>query len=144
MTAPFYSLLLAGFLVLLQAGLMLSVGMHRLRGQFVGIGDDLDLERKVRRHGNLAENSGLFLAALATLEIVSGSTDLLLGLCLLFAIARVMHAIGFSSMAGSHGHELHGPRKLFAGARMIGAFGTIFAAMGLAYAALAVWLSSGA
>ncbi|MHA7820909.1 MAG: MAPEG family protein [Erythrobacter sp.] len=132
MTIPLYTALTAAFLILLQVGLMISVGTHRLKGQFIGIGEDRDLERKVRRHGNLAENAGLFVAALALLELIVGQTPTVLVLCLTFVVARIAHAVGFSSLAGSHGDDLAGARRLFAGARLIGAFGTLLAALGIA------------
>lgn len=134
MTTPYFTAFLGAFLVLLQAGLMLSVGSHRLKGQFVGNGDDPDLERKVRRHGNLAENAGLFLAALAVLELMEGQSTIVLALCTVFAVARIAHAVGFTSLAGSHGENLTGGRRLFALARIVGAFGTLLSALGIAVA----------
>ncbi len=133
MNLPLYSAILGAFLVVLQVGLMLSVGLHRSKGQFIGNGDDRDLERKVRRHGNLAENSGLFLVVIALLEILVGQTTYVFALCILFAAARLLHALGFSSLAGSHGEDLSGGRKAFAGMRALGAMGTLLTAVGLAY-----------
>lgn len=132
MNAPLYAAALGAFLIILQVALMLTVGFHRTRGTFIGTGDDKDLERKIRRHGNLAENSGLFLAVIALLEILVGQTGLVATLCMLFAAARTLHAIGFSSLAGSHGEDLTGGRKLFAAARAMGAFGTLLTALGAA------------
>lgn len=132
MNLPLYTALLGAFLIVLQVVLMLSVGLHRAKGQFIGIGEDRDLERKVRRHGNLAENSGLFLVVLALLEIIVGQTSWVLGLCILFGTARLLHAIGFSSLAGSHGDDLTGGRKAFAGMRAMGAMGTLLTAVGAA------------
>ncbi|WP_432201328.1 MAPEG family protein [Erythrobacter sp. W53] len=132
MNLPLYTALLGAFLIVLQVILMLSVGLHRAKGQFIGNGDDRDLERKVRRHGNLAENSGLFLVVLALLEIIAGQTSWVLGLCILFGVARLLHAVGFSSLAGSHGEDLTGARKAFAGMRAMGAFGTLATALGAA------------
>ncbi|MFN2098988.1 MAPEG family protein [Altererythrobacter sp. MF3-039] len=132
MNLPIYTAALGAFLILLQVGLMLSVGLHRTKGPFIGLDGNKELERKVRRHGNLAENSGLFLAVLAILELLVGQTAYVAGLCALFAFARIMHAIGFSSLAGSHGEDLTGGRKLFAGARAMGAFGTLLTALGAA------------
>ncbi len=134
MNIPTYTAILAAFLVLLQVVLMLSVGIHRSKGKFAGHEGDRNLERKVRRHGNLAENSGLFLAVLAILEILVGQTTLVLTLCIIFAAARLLHAIGFSSLAGSHGENLTGGRKGFAAARGLGALGTLITALGSAWA----------
>jgi uncharacterized membrane protein YecN with MAPEG domain len=130
---PIYTAMLGAFLIVFQVLLMVSVGVHRGRGQFIGVGDDRDLERKVRRHGNLAENSGLFLVVIALLEMIVGQTVYVAAVCAAFAAARVLHAAGFSSLAGSHGEDLTGARKAFAGMRAIGAFGTLGVALALAW-----------
>ncbi|MDN3646601.1 MAPEG family protein [Pontixanthobacter aestiaquae] len=132
MNLPLYTAQLGAFLIVLQVVLMIAVGVHRAKGAFIGHDGDPDLERKVRRHGNLAENSGLFLAAFALLELIVGQTTWVLTLCLLFAAARALHAVGFSSRAGSHGEDLTGGRKLFAAARAMGAMGTLLSAFGVA------------
>ncbi|MBV7265263.1 MAPEG family protein [Erythrobacter ani] len=133
MNLPVYTAALGAFVIVLQVALMLSVGLHRSKGQFIGIGEDRDLERKVRRHGNLAENSGLFLVVIALFEMLVGQTTYVLVLCLVFAAARLLHALGFSSLAGSHGDDLTGARKAFAGMRAMGAFGTLGVALGSAF-----------
>ncbi|MDJ0641604.1 MAG: MAPEG family protein [Erythrobacter sp.] len=133
MNLPVYAAALGAFLILLQAGLMLTVGWHRTKGQFIGIGEDRELERKVRRHGNLAENSGLFLVVIALFEMLVGQSTFVLVLCVIFAVARSLHALGFSSLAGSHGEDLTGGRKAFAGMRALGAFGTAGVAFGSAW-----------
>ena len=130
---PIYSAALGAFLILLQVGLMLTVGLHRAKGQFIGNGNDRDLERKVRRHGNLAENAGLFLIVIALFEMIVGQTTYVAAVCLAFAIARILHAIGFSSLAGSHGDDLTGVRRGFAAMRALGAFGTLGVALALAW-----------
>ncbi|WP_114520928.1 MAPEG family protein [Altererythrobacter sp. ZODW24] len=140
MNIPAYTALLAAFLVILQVVLMLSVGLHRSKGKFVGHEGDRDLERKVRRHGNLAENSGLFLAVLVILEILVGQTTMVLTLCIIFAVARLLHAVGFASLAGSHGEDLTGARKGFAAARAMGAMGTLITAVGSAWALIGTQL----
>ena len=132
-TLPIYTAALGAFLIVFQVALMLSVGLHRTKGQFVGIGDDKDLERKVRRHGNLAENSGLFLIVIALFEMLVGQTTYVAVVCILFAAARLFHALGFSSLAGSHGEDLTGARKAFAGMRAMGAFGTLATALATAW-----------
>ncbi|GAA4049311.1 MAPEG family protein [Parerythrobacter jejuensis] len=132
MNMPIYAAALGAFIIILQVILMLTVGLQRGKGQFIGHEGNKDLERKVRRHGNLAENSGLFVVVLALLEILTGQTTLVYVLCILFAVARVLHAVGFSSLAGSHGEDLTGGRKAFAGMRAMGAFGTLATALGSA------------
>lgn len=130
---PIYTAALGAFVIVLQVFLMMSAGFHRTKGQFVGIGDDRDLERKVRRHGNLAENSGLFIAVIALFEMLAGQTALVAGVCIAFMIVRLAHAIGFSSLAGSHGENLTGARKAFAGMRALGAMGTALTALAVAW-----------
>ncbi|MEO1221360.1 MAG: MAPEG family protein [Pseudomonadota bacterium] len=130
---PIYTAMLGAFMIVFQVVLMLTVGFHRAKGQFIGIGDDRDLERKVRRHGNLAENSGLFLVVIALLEMIVGQTVYVAAVCAAFAAARLLHAAGFSSLAGSHGDDLVGARKAFAGLRAMGAFGTLGVALALAW-----------
>lgn len=132
MNLPLYTAALGAFIIVFQVVLMLTVGFHRTKGPFIGLDGNKDLERKVRRHGNLAENSGLFVAVLALLEILVGQTWYVATLCGIFAGARILHAIGFSSLAGSHGEDLTGARKLFAGARALGAMGTLVTALGAA------------
>ena len=110
MEIPLYTAMTAGVLLVLQQLLMFSAGMHRAKtGQGVGVGDDLQLERKVRRHGNLAENAAVYLVTLGALETVVGSTAVVLTFAAAFLVARVLHAIGFSHLAGSHAPE-HGSR----------------------------------
>ena len=92
----------------------------------MGFQDDLTLERMVRRHGNLAENAGIFIASIALLELQIGSTRLVLILCLAFAIARTLHAIGFSSAAGAYQLDSQGIGRFFLGARALGALSTVF------------------
>lgn len=132
MNLPIYTAALGAFLIVLQVVLMLAVGTRRLKGPIIGTGDDRDMERRVRRHGNLAENAGLFLAVLAIYELLVGQTAYLFGLCVLFAVARLSHAAAFSSLAGSHGEDLTGGRKIFQLFRAVGAFGTLLTALGAA------------
>ncbi|MEO0998818.1 MAG: MAPEG family protein, partial [Pseudomonadota bacterium] len=116
-------------LVVLQTVLMMTVGLHRAQsGINVGFAEDPDLERKIRRHGNLAENAALFLAALTVLELVGAATTVVAGLGLVFVAARLAHAAAFSSLAGSHGRD---GRKAFLLLRGVGAFGTLATSIGL-------------
>ena len=131
-SVPIYTAWLAAFLVVFQVLLMFNVGTQRAKGLAIGIGDDRDLERRVRRHGNLAENSGLFLAAIGILEIIAGQTTYVLAIAAGFAVARLLHAAGFSSLAGSHGDDATGARRIFILMRGFGAMGTIAVAFACA------------
>ena len=104
MTLPVISAALAGVILMLQQVLMLAAGTRRGKtGQGVGIQGDVQLERLVRRHGNLAENSGIFIVSLALLELLIGSGMTVQVLALVFLAARLSHALGFSTLRGSHG-----------------------------------------
>ena len=130
MTLPLISAAIAAILIVLQQVLMITVGMHRAKVQIgVGVGDDINLERKMRRHGNLAENAGLFVATLALAEICGVSKPVVLGFGVFFVFARLSHVVGFASLAGSHvGKE---GSKVFPIMRAIGAFGTFLSGVGL-------------
>ncbi|MEM1020078.1 MAG: MAPEG family protein [Pseudomonadota bacterium] len=122
---------LAAFLLVLQLSLMLAVGATRGKANVgVGTGGDQHLERKIRRHGNLAENAALFLAAFVLAEAFIGASTLLLAAAAVFSIARLAHALSFSSLQGSHLTTGFG---LFPALRMVGAFGTLAAGLMLAW-----------
>ncbi|MEL7128463.1 MAG: MAPEG family protein [Pseudomonadota bacterium] len=134
MTFPILTMALGSGLILLQYVLMLNVGMHRF-GASVGVGyaGDQHLERKVRRHGNLAENAAIFVILLGFVEAYGAPVGIVGGFAITFAAARILHAIGFMSLSGSHtpGAET----KFFLIARSSGAFGTAFSGLGVgAYA----------
>ena len=129
-SVPVISAMVAAVLIVLQQALMITVGLHRAQaGIGIGVGEDAHLERKVRRHGNLAENSALFVVTLAISELFGAPTIAVAGFGLAFVVARFSHAIGFSSLAGSHvGAQ---GSKAFVIMRAMGAFGTFFTGIGL-------------
>lgn len=129
MNIPVVSAMIASILIVLQQVLMITVGMHRAKVRIgVGVGNDLTLERKMRRHGNLAENAALFIATLALAELCGAPKGAVAGFGSVFVLARFLHVIGFSSLAGSHIAE---GNKAFQIARAAGAFGTFFTGIGL-------------
>lgn len=113
-TLPLITALTAACIVVLQLTLMMMVGFKRLEySQGLGDGGRADLLAAIRRHGNLAENSGLFLISLALVEILGGS---LIAVGILgggFVVIRVSHAVGLSLEDGSNA------------ARALGAVGTV-------------------
>ena len=120
MEFPYVSAALGAFLLFLQQLLMLSVGFHRTKVKVgIGMGDDADLERKIRRHGNLAENAGIFLIVLSLMELSGLTTTAVFWFAVVFAAARVSHAVGFMHQDGSHAN-LDG-NKFFLATRVIGA-----------------------
>ncbi|MEH6700276.1 MAPEG family protein [Parasphingorhabdus sp.] len=130
MTIPIIAAVAGAVLIILQAILMILVGTHRIRNRVnLGTGDDPALERKIRRHGNLAENAALFIVVLALAEMTVVPNNIVRIIALVFIIGRIFHAIALSTVAGSHGAE---SGKIFAGFRAIGALTTFgcFIALG--------------
>lgn len=130
MTIPIIAAVAGAILVLLQAILMILVAVHRIRDRIgLGTGDDPALERKIRRHGNLAENAALFIVVLALAEMTVVPNDVVAIIAIIFVIGRIFHAIALSTVAGSHGAE---KGRIFAALRAIGAFSTFgsFIALG--------------
>jgi uncharacterized membrane protein YecN with MAPEG domain len=90
-------MLTAGALLILQTALMLSVVVARRRARVsLGAGEDERLLRAIRRHGNLAENSGLFLVAFVLVELTEADRRAVAVLAAVFVLARVAHAVGLS------------------------------------------------
>lgn len=122
MAVPTNAAWLAAYLIVLQQVLMFTTGIYRgKKGKGMGVEGDITLERLVRRHGNLAENAGVFIASVALLEIVGGSTRVVVILCWVFAIARTLHAIGFSSAYGAYKLDGQGVDRVFLLSRASGA-----------------------
>ena len=129
MILPETAVFTAAILLILQMVLMLSVGMHRFSVKVgVGYGEDADLHRKIRRHGNLSENAGIFLIALALAEMAGAPALWVQVLALVFVAARLSHALAFASKRGSHSPE---GSVTFPMLRAFGAFATAGAGFGL-------------
>ena len=127
--------LLGAFLIVLQQTLMLSVGTHRAKTRIgVGIGGDKDLERKVRRHGNLAENAAIFLLVLGLAELAGVTGIVVLCFASAFGAARLFHAIAFFHLDGSHNPGGH---KFWVGMRVAGA--TLTSLGGIALGGYLAW-----
>lgn len=130
MPLPIISATVAAIVIILQLLLMIAVGLHRVKTVTnIGTGEDPELERKVRRHGNLAENAALFIVVLALAELIAVSSSIVMIVAAVFVAARVSHAVAFSSLTGSHGAD---GSKVFVAARVIGAFGTFASGVFLA------------
>ena len=122
MTMPVYTAYMAAFLIIVQTALAASVGGYRGRNRKpIGDADDEVLARRIRRHANMTEYAPIYIAVLALYELMMGQTMTVFWMALLFAIARVLHVLGFSSSAGSHLKDVSGNRRLFLLARMVGA-----------------------
>ena len=130
MTIPIIAAVAGAVLITMQAILMILVGIHRIRHQVnLGSGDDPTLERKIRRHGNLAENAALFIVVLALAEMTVVPNAVVEIIAIVFIVGRILHAIALSTVAGSHGAKTG---QIFAAFRAIGAFTTFgsFIALG--------------
>lgn len=129
MSIPIISALVSAILIILQQFLMIATGIHRARSSIaIGINEDKDLERKVRRHGNLAENAALYIVTLALTELAGAPKGIIVAFGTVFIIARFSHALGFSSLVGSH--QAKG-NPIFVAMRVLGAFGTFFSGVAL-------------
>jgi uncharacterized membrane protein YecN with MAPEG domain len=97
LTLPWVSAFTAGVLIILQMVLMLAAALNRQRAR-VTMGDngDQDLLRRVRRHGNLAENAAIFIAAFTLLELLGEPRLHMEIACGVFIVARLLHVVGFT------------------------------------------------
>jgi uncharacterized protein len=97
LTPPILSALIAGILIILQMGLMLSVVLARRRKlQSIGDGGNPELLAAIRRHGNFAENAAIFVAGFALLEILGGDRTPIMTMGAAFVVGRVSHVMGLS------------------------------------------------
>jgi uncharacterized membrane protein YecN with MAPEG domain len=140
MDIPVITATTAAVLLVMQQALMMQTGLYRPKAQ-AALGDngDQDMARLMRRHGNLAENAALMLIGLAMLELLTGPTLLVKVIAVGFIGARVLHAVSFSSLRGSH--ALGEGTKPWLRMRIAGAVGTALcgfaAAVGLVAAVAA-------
>ena len=126
---PFITAATAVVLAVIQMFLMLYTA--RGRGKYkAGLGDGGSdpLLRRIRMHGNLAENAPLFLFLLLLTEMSGQWAGLVPIFAAAFVLVRLSHAIGLSMSAGP---------SLF---RFVGVVGTLICILGLS-ALLAISLS---
>jgi uncharacterized membrane protein YecN with MAPEG domain len=120
-TFPYMTAATAALLAVLQMILMLYVATGR--GKFkTGLGDGghPGLIRRIRIHGNLAENAPVFLILLALVESSGQWPGYVTPFALIFVIARLCHALGLTIGTGPN---------VF---RFVGVMGTLGAMLGLA------------
>ena len=121
MHAPIYSGLVAALLLILHVVLMVRVIMRRGQAEVnIGDGGDEALEQRIRVHANLLENAPLFVAALAMLEMIVGSTVWVAVIGGVFAVARIDHAVGYSMTTG------------VSAGRLVGTLGTMISILAVA------------
>ena len=89
------TLTMAGAAAILHVWLSLRVSRLR-RPLKIGFGDGGNeiLLRRMRAHGNFAENVPIFLILLAALELATGGNLILWAAAILFILARIAHAFG--------------------------------------------------
>lgn len=94
--------LYTGLMILMA--IVLQVGVIRHRGaKKIGIGDgqDKDLARAIRVHGNYVENVPFALVGLVMLALIGAPAIVIHGVGVLMIIGRIAHAIGLSQSAGT-------------------------------------------
>jgi uncharacterized membrane protein YecN with MAPEG domain len=94
------TLTLAGAAAILH--IWLAGRVSRLRRQFkIGLGDGGNeaLLRRIRAHGNYAENMPIVLILIALIELAGGDRRILWGMGIAFILARIVHAFGMDSPA---------------------------------------------
>jgi uncharacterized membrane protein YecN with MAPEG domain len=131
-TMPWVSALTAGVLLILQTLLMLSAANTRRTTRSPGSDGDAanpHLHRRVRRHGNLAENAAIFVVAFTLLELLGEKTLYMEVICGVFLLARLFHALGFT---------LRNTVNIF---RLLGVVLTV--AVGLVAGGRLVWMAVG-
>ncbi len=89
------TLTIAGAAAILHVWLSLRVSRLR-RPLKIGVGDGGNevLARRMRAHGNFAENVPLMLILLGLVELAIGGNLWLWGAAILFILARIAHAFG--------------------------------------------------
>ncbi len=108
--------LYAGLLILMNIGLQVAVIRMR-RSKLIGLGDGQDKEmiRAVRAHGNFAENAPFAIAALILMALLAAPFWLMHVVGLLLVGGRAAHAYGVSRSAGSSPGRVGGMVATFTG-----------------------------
>lgn len=128
MVFPFITAFTAGSLLILQMLLgFLTSGARGTTKQWIGNGDSDPLLRAVRRHGNLAENSAIFVAGFLLLELSRWNQGILIGMSGAFLALRLVHALGLS---------LANTNNVF---RLLGGVGTYL--LGFVLGGILVWIA---
>jgi uncharacterized protein len=115
-------------IILMAIVLTIRVIVHR-RSALIGIGDGGDkvLTRRIRVHGNFAENAPFALALLILLPMTGASVWVVHAVGGLFLAGRLAHAYGFSHSAGSSVGRVAGMVMTFT-ALLVGASALLFSA----------------
>jgi uncharacterized protein len=94
--------LYVGVLILMNIVLQVRVIVMR-RSKLIGIGDgqDKEMARRIRVHGNFVENAMFGIGALIMLALIGAQAAVIHGVGVLLLAGRVAHAIGLGRSAGS-------------------------------------------
>lgn len=89
------TLTIAGAAAILHVWLSLRVSRLR-RPLKIGVGDggNETMMRRMRAHGNFAENMPIMLVLVGFVELATGGSLWLWGAAILFVLARILHAFG--------------------------------------------------
>jgi uncharacterized protein len=90
--------------ILILMGIVLQwrvIGFRRTKKIGIGDGQDKELARAIRVHGNFAENVPFVLAGLVMLALIGAPTVVIHGVGLLAVVGRTAHAFGLTQSAGS-------------------------------------------
>ena len=118
MILPIITIQYLAVLALIFSALALMVVFLRQRHRVpFGDGDNHDLMRAIRAHGNFAEWVPTTVAIVAALEMLGGSSGQIHGLMAALVVARVAHPLAFALPTGSGGYRA---------ARIVGALTTWF------------------
>lgn len=93
---PTYALIFTALLALMSVPMAIAVGLRRAKtGIMMLAGDDDDLLRRIRAHGNFTEYVPLALLALAGAEIAGAPPWLVITCGVVLIAARLIHYVGF-------------------------------------------------
>ncbi len=89
-------------LVVLGVALAIRViGTRRAQKIGLGDGDDRDLRRRIRAHGNFSEYAPLLLVILLALPLLGAKEWLIHAIGMTGLVGRVLHAVGLSKTGGT-------------------------------------------
>ncbi len=102
MTYPVITAIAAGIIINLQMILMMICGKSRYKHS-QGLGDkgQPELLKRIRSHGNLAENAAIVLLVLGLLEMAGINQMIIIVAASAFVIGRFLHPLGLFKTSGS-------------------------------------------
>ena len=125
-------------LIALYIALSVSVIKHRIRAQSaLGDAGDVELQQRIRAHGNFAEYVPLFVIAMALAEMQGLNGYAVNFICTWFVIGRFCHAHSFLNVEKFEGKALKTSMKFRQAGMML-----TFSGLGLAALALALAFAS--